>query len=245
MSFKNKPRKRAYHRAVSIDHSLYVWAGHHNKLPAVHDSAEKRRITSYIQHFTLSTGQWITRGTTGTPPLGIIGYCCTAINGVLHYFGGECGHDDCYHNSITQLNTISLQWRELEPTDATRPVMRRSSSGMISFEHDEVDHLLMIGGGGSKPAVQLPHYKYAESQRLKGLWCTNEHSIYNISSRKWSNPSIIGQCIPPAYDFIIEKINNTRAVLFGGVETDDDDTVTNNIYILEISISTVSWQCSV
>ena len=32
---------------------------------------------------------------------------------------------------------------------------------------------------------------------------------------KWSNPSIIGQCIPPASDFIIDKINNTRAVLFG------------------------------
>ena len=47
--------------------------------------------------------------------------------------------------------------------------------------------------------------------------------------------------MPLAYAFIIEKINNTRAVLFGGVENDDDakGTLTNNIYILEISISTV------
>ena len=63
---------------------------------------------------------------------------------------------------------------------------------------------------------------------------------------KWSNPSIIGQCIPPASDFIIDKINNTRAVLFGGVENDYPvnskrrmDTYSNNIYILEISVSTV------
>uniref|UniRef100_A0A1X7UM19 Uncharacterized protein n=1 Tax=Amphimedon queenslandica TaxID=400682 RepID=A0A1X7UM19_AMPQE len=237
-----KPRKRAHHRAVSIDHSLYVWAGHHNGLPKVHDSAEKRRITSDIQHFTLSTGQWITRGTTGTPPLGIIEYCCTAINDQLYYFGGECGHDSCNHNSITQLDTVSLQWRELEPTDATRPVMRRGGGGMISFEHDGA-HLLMIGGKGSKPAVQLPHYKYIEF--TDGDWQTNEHSIYNISSREWSNPLIIGQCIPPASHFIIEKINNTRAVLFGGIETDDKakDTATNNVYILKISISTVFWQC--
>ena len=54
---------------------------------------------------------------------------------------------------------------------------------------------------------------------------------------KWSNPSIIGQCIPPASDFIIDKINNIRAVLFGGIE--NDDTRSNNIYILEISVSTV------
>uniref|UniRef100_A0A1X7SWV7 Attractin/MKLN-like beta-propeller domain-containing protein n=1 Tax=Amphimedon queenslandica TaxID=400682 RepID=A0A1X7SWV7_AMPQE len=236
-------KKRAAHRTVSVGDSLYVWAGDQDDLPEAHDSEEKRRITSNIQHFTPSTGQWITRDTTGTPPLGVRAYCCTAINDQLYYFGGYCGHDDCYHNSITQLDTISLQWRELEPTDATRPVMMRGYGGMISFEHDGVHHLLMIGGLGSKPAIQLPHYKY--DQTFNGNWRTNEHSMYNLSSRKWSNPSIIGQCIPPANSFIIEKINNTRAVLFGGLETDDDakTTATNHIYILEISISTVFWQC--
>uniref|UniRef100_A0A1X7TFU0 Uncharacterized protein n=1 Tax=Amphimedon queenslandica TaxID=400682 RepID=A0A1X7TFU0_AMPQE len=244
MAFRNnRPRKRAHHRAVSTDHSLYVWAGHHNSFPQIHSSAEKRKITCDVQHFTLSTGEWITRGTTGTPPLGIIEYCCTAINGQLYYFGGWCGHDDCHHNSITQLDTVSLQWTEIEPTDATRPVMRRAAGGMISFEHDGVHHLLMIGGKGSKPPVQLevqlPHYKYIKAPN--GDWRTNEHSIYNISSKKWSNPSINGQCIPPAESFIIEKINNTRAVLFGGRETNDGDkdAITNNIYILEISLSTV------
>ena len=159
-----------------------MWAGAQAGLPDVHDSEEKRRITSNIQHFTPSTGQWTTRGTTGTPPLGVRAYCCTAINDLLYYFGGWCGHDDCHHNSITQLDTVSLQWRELEPTDATRPVMRRAHGGMISFEHDGVHHLLMIGGQGSKPAVQLPHNKYIELP--SGRWRTNEHSIYNVSSSK-------------------------------------------------------------
>ena len=49
---------------------------------------------------------------------------------------------------------------------------------------------------------------------------------------KRSNPSNIGQCIPPANEFIIDKINNTRAVLFGGRETDNTVTAfSNNIYI--------------
>ena len=170
---------RGFHHTVSVGDSVYVWAGYQDGLPQVHDSEEKRSSTRNIQHFTLSTGQWITRCTTGTPPLGIIAYCCTAINDLLYYFGGKC---DCYHNSITQLDTVSLQWRELEPTDATRPVMRRAYGRMISFEHDGVHHLLMIGGIGSKPAVQLPHYKYIELS--SGRWCTNEHSMYNISSSK-------------------------------------------------------------
>uniref|UniRef100_A0A1X7THK8 Protein kinase domain-containing protein n=1 Tax=Amphimedon queenslandica TaxID=400682 RepID=A0A1X7THK8_AMPQE len=124
--------------------------------------------------------------------------------------------------------------------------MRRAGGGMISFEHDGVHHLLMIGGIGSEPSVQLPYHKYIEL--FDGKWQTNEHSMYNLSSRKWHNPTIIGLCIPAACVFIIEKINNTRAVLFGGVETDiiDNDemnTASNNVYILEISISTVFWQC--
>ena len=155
-----------------------MWGGFQEDLPRVHDSEEKRRITSNIQHFTPSTGQWVTRGTTGTPPLGVRACSCTAINDQLYFFGGACGHDDCFHNSITQLDTVSLQWKELEPTDATRPVMRRGFCGMISFEHDGVHHLLMIGGMGSKPAVQLPHYKYIKKDN--GKWATNEHSMHNL-----------------------------------------------------------------
>ena len=160
-----------------------MWAGGQAGLPSVHDSEEKRKLSSNIQHFTPSTGQWVSRATTGTPPLGVRGYSCTAIDDQLYYFGGRCSHGDCYHNNITQLDTVSLQWRELEPTDATRPVMMRGGGGMISLEHDGVHHLLMIGGLGSKPAVQLPHYKYIQLSDWK--WLTNEHSIYNLSSSKF------------------------------------------------------------
>ena len=160
-----------------------MWAGDQVGLPRLHDSEEKRKLTSNIQHFTPSTGQWVSRATTGTPPLGVIGYSCTAIDDQLYYFGGYCGHPNCYHNNITQLDTVSLQWRELEPTDATRPVMMRAWGGMISLEHDGVHHLLMIRGAGSKPAVQLPHYEY--TQIPYGYCLTNEHSIYNLSSSKF------------------------------------------------------------
>uniref|UniRef100_A0A1X7SHY5 Uncharacterized protein n=1 Tax=Amphimedon queenslandica TaxID=400682 RepID=A0A1X7SHY5_AMPQE len=180
MASENQLHIRAAHRTVSVGDSLYVWGGDQVGLPRVHDSEEKRRITSNVQHFTPSTGQWITRGTTGAPPLGVRGPCCTAINDQLYYFGGYCGHEKCFHNSITQLDTVSLQWRELEPTDATRSVMRRCDGGMISFEHDGVHHLLMIRGFGSKPVVQLPHYEYTEVSN--GKWRTNEHSMYNLSS---------------------------------------------------------------
>ena len=175
--------KRSYHRTVLVGDSLYVWAGAQAGFPKVHDSEEKRNLTSNIQHFTPSTGQWVSRATTGTPPLGVNAYSSTAIDDQLYYFGGWCHHPSCFHNNITQLDTASLQWKELEPTDATRPVMMRAHGGMISLEHDRVHHLLMIGGGGSKPAVQLPHYKYIQAPN--GNWRTNEHSIYNLLASKF------------------------------------------------------------
>ena len=176
-------KARFFHSVATVGDSLFLWAGDQAGLPKVHDSTDKRKFTNTIQHFTTSSGQWFARETTGTPPLGIMGYSCTAINDHLYYFGGYCNHDNCFHNSITQLDTISLQWRELEPTDATRPVMRKSCGGMLSFEHDGVHYLLMIGGIGSKPAVQLLQYKYIESlhERASGRWRTNEHSMYNLS----------------------------------------------------------------
>ena len=160
-----------------------MWAGGRDGLPPVHDSEEKRKLTGNIQHFTPSTGQWVSRATTGAPPLGVSLYSCTAVDDQLYYFGGDCRHGNCFHNNITQLDTVSLQWREFEPTDATRPVMMRCAGGMISLEHDGVHHLLMIGGYGSKPTVQLPHYKYI--QLPNGNWRTNEHSTYILSSSKF------------------------------------------------------------
>ena len=179
-----KLNRRAYHRAVSVGDSLFLWAGQQDGLPMVHDSREKRKHLSCIQHFPLSTGQWISRATTGAPPLGVISYFCTAIDNQLYFFGGWCGHDVCYHNSITQLNTERFQWKELVQTDPARPVMRKCSGGMMSFEHDGAQHLLMIGGVGSEPTIQLPYVKYVKF--FDEIWRTNEHSIYNLSSSKLS-----------------------------------------------------------
>ena len=37
-------------------------------------------------------GDWIRQATSGTPPLGVDGYCCTAVGDSLYYYGGYCGH---------------------------------------------------------------------------------------------------------------------------------------------------------
>ena len=43
--------------------------------------------------------------------------------------------------------------------------------------------------------------------------------------------------MPPTSWFVIENINKTRAIIYGGAI--DDDATTNNVYIIDITKTTV------
>ena len=52
----------------------------------------------------------------------------------------------------------------------------------------------------------------------------------------WSNPEVIGQCVTLYGGFVMEKLSNTRAIIFGGSELDAGSAAAGNVYILDISI---------
>ena len=54
-------------------------------MPEVHDSPEKIQLLSCVDVFQVDCGDWIRRATSGTPPLGVEGYCCTALGDSLYY----------------------------------------------------------------------------------------------------------------------------------------------------------------
>ena len=157
---------------------MYAWGGIEYGLPPVHSSNGKQTFTSKIKIFHLPSGQWNVKATSGNPPLDVIGYSCTAVGEKIYYFGGWCGHDVCYHNSLNELDTVNLTWKQLQPTDNHIFVMKRCNGGMIIVEDD----LLMIGGRGSPPTVQLQQAQYIYLPN--GLVRTNECNMYNILTGK-------------------------------------------------------------
>ena len=159
---------------------MYVWGGDELGRPRVHSSNEKQTFTSKIKIFHLPSGQWNVKATSGNPPLGVIGYSCTAVGEKIYYFGGWCGHDLCYHNSLNELDTVNLTWKQLQPTDNHIFVMKRCNGGMITVEDDET-YLLMIGGIGL-PTVKLQQAQYI--YLLDGRAHTNECNMYNILTGK-------------------------------------------------------------
>ena len=239
-------KERAYHDTVVIGEFLYLWGGDQPGLPSVHNSVEKQKITSMLKMFHLPTGQWSTQFTNGNPPLGVMSYLCSAVNDKIYYFGGYCGHSTCYHNSLNELNVSTFTWKELQPTKSNIPVMKRANGGMvsISFKAEGINCLLIVGGFGLPTCTSVfTQAQYIEIRDFK--ICTNEQNIFNLSTGirtiillciynnftgEWIIPTVIGNCMPPTSNFIIESVSETSAIIFGGIA---NGIVTNDIYLIE------------
>ena len=180
------PGVRDQHTTAVVGEVLYCWGGVQEGFDASHDSPSKRQCTSVIDAFNLLSGVWSSKPTRGTPPLGIRGVSCTTINNNIYYFGGYCGHDSCYHNSLNCLDTLTLQWKELQPT-SNNSVTKRGFGGMIVMGSEgEPQQLLVIGGQGPISANTVYHhqFKYNKILSLDDRLSTNEQNIYNLSSGK-------------------------------------------------------------
>ena len=171
---------RNQHTTAVVGEVLYCWGGAREGLGVSHDSPRKRECTSAIDGFNLLSGVWSSQPTRGTPPLGIIGVSCTTINNNIYYFGGWCGHDICFHNSLNCLDTLTLQWKELQPTTSDNSVTKRAYGGLIAMGSEgEPQQLLVIGGQGT--TTQYQHLlELSGDDDLR----TNEQNIYNLSSGK-------------------------------------------------------------
>ena len=177
-----EPAGRQEHSTGAVgDHLVYLWGGLQKGMPQVHDSAEKRQFYSSVEVFDVNTGCWEQRTTRGTPPLGVRDYSCVAVRNELHYFGGYCGHDDCYHNSVHTLSTSTLQWRMLAPsTTEDGAPMQKQHCGMVHFTDGEEDLLYVVGGQGH--AVPSSPQHGAQYQPVIGGIRTNEQHIFSLST---------------------------------------------------------------
>ena len=118
--------------------------------------------------------------TTGTPPLGVIGYAAAAIGNEIFYFGGYCGHEHCYHNSLFSFNVDTVNLEELSPTTTHHhgPLMKYLC-GMVPVQLDGEEYLVVIGGRGLS-ASNTCTPKQPGAQYSYGV--CNEIHYYKLSS---------------------------------------------------------------
>ena len=173
-----------------------MWGGGQPGLPYVHDSEEKKSMSSVMEVCYLPSGRWEQKPTTGTPPLGVRGYAAAAIGNEIFYYGGYCGHDDCHHNSLFSFNVDTFIWTELSPTTPHHDPMMKWFCDMVPAQLDGEDYLVVIGGIGpsnnntpEQPGAQYDirgkcneiHYYKLSSGQYVYVCCYNVTLIRDIS----------------------------------------------------------------
>ena len=174
---------RAEHSTAVNSDRLYCWGGEQKDLPMVHYNDEKRKFTSTVDTFHLPTMKWERRSTTATPPAGVMNYACTDISDNILYFGGNCKPLHCFHNDLFEFNTLTNEWREIINISPDNGPMRKHDCGMISFNMNGEESLLVIGGFGPTPFTTHTGSKYIRSPSFPYCCYTNEiHSMCVNSS---------------------------------------------------------------
>ena len=163
-----------------------MWGGLQPGLPEVHDSEEKKSMSSVMEVCHLATGRWEQKPTTGTPPLGVKGYAAAAIGNEIFYYGGYCNHDNCFHNSLHSFNVVTFNWKELSPTTPHHDgPMMKCRCGMVAVQLDGEDYLVVIGGLGPSSGAQYP------SESGYGTKSFNEIHYYKFSSGQYTQIMIV------------------------------------------------------
>ena len=173
---------RRYHSTVVINNVLYSWGGDQEDIPYVHDNDEKRKTTSSINLFHLPTFTWERRSTTGTPPVGVLGYACTTIDNKIFYYGGMCKPNDCYHNNLYELNSLNNNWREIASSTPDSVPMKKIRCKMISFKTKEKYNLLVFGGYGPVPVTTHSHCQYIHHPDINNCCITNEAHMMCVTT---------------------------------------------------------------
>ena len=168
---------------------MYLWSGWQEHYPQVHNGETKQRYNSHVEILNLTTGNWRQCTTTGNPPLSVVGYGSAAIGNNIIYFGGWCGHEGCYHNSVHSLCVDTMHWKELSPTNRHAGPMMKCYGGTIAVKIDGKNYLLVIGGQGT--SVNTPHQDNAQYinkvKERSHLIRTNEQNYFDLSTGKFKN----------------------------------------------------------
>ncbi|XP_019855233.1 PREDICTED: kelch domain-containing protein 1-like isoform X2 [Amphimedon queenslandica] len=227
-----EPVERAHHFTVQVGHNLYMWGGRQSDLPEVHSNEKKKAMCSVVEVCNLKSGRWKRKPTTSDPPLGVRSYAAAVIRNEIFFFGGWCGHDDCYHNSLFSFNIDTLNWKELSPTTSRHGPMMRVQCGMTAVRFSDEDCLAVIGGFGPccNNTPPQPGAQYNNGR-------CNEVHLYKLKTGEWTSPTVTGDRPPPIDAFTLTSINNTTAILFGG---SSGDKKTKDVYILEFTDTSVN-----
>ena len=174
---------RLSHSMDTVGNRIFNWGGWRVDMPLVHDNELKKSLTSSVEVLDITSLSWSSLVTLGAPPAAIMFYSCCTIGSKVYMFGGSCMTNDCFHNDLFMMDTLSNKWSQIEYSNSssTSP-MKKCGHGMMSITNNKKECLLVIGGAGLTPTSTTPNAEYIPRPTIPDLTYTNEVHLISVSS---------------------------------------------------------------
>ena len=179
------PSSRYEHVVAVINDEMLLWGGR-----AVRESTGEAYLCSpnAIECFNLLTSQWNQRQATSDSASDLPQPCVQARIGVvqnqdIYQFGGGYSSPDgrrVFLNEVHKLNASTFEWQRIHPNDQSTLPNGRSEHGMCVLGKKGDEHLVVMGGWGTKIVSPIPDgSQFIPSQKYPGRGWNNEVWIFS------------------------------------------------------------------
>ena len=168
-----QPSPRFYHCAPQVGHETYLWGGW---------TADFVTLPFEIETFDTFSETWTKKTATGVPPPGLFSGGFAVVAETLYHYGGNDGRSQ--YSSLHSLNTVTLEWRELQSKNPADQPMSKSAHGMVTYhEAVGVTSLAVLAGYG-KPTtpIQPGSTVIQDTRRTDRRGWTNELHLFNLTN---------------------------------------------------------------
>ena len=174
-----QPAPRYLHCAAQVGHKTYLWGGRTQNF----SMSGQKTLQSEIETFDNFRETWSNKTVTGTPPPGLCSGGFAVVDETLYYFGGNINLSP--YSSLHSLNTVTLEWRELQSKNPADQPMPKSAHGMVTYHEETVGETsIAVFAGYAKPTAPIqPGSTFIQNTKFTdgGGW-TNELHLFNLTN---------------------------------------------------------------
>ena len=173
-----QPAPRSWQTAAQIGHKTFLWGG----MTEDFFTTGLKTLQSEIETFDTFSETWTKKTVTGAPPSGPCAGGFAVAAETLYYYGGNDGRSP--YSSLHSLNTVTLEWRELQSKNPANQPMPKHGHGMVTYHEETVGVTsLAVLAGFAKPTTPIqPGSTFIQSTKYTGWGWTNELHLFNLTN---------------------------------------------------------------
>ena len=173
-----QPSPRFYHHAAQVGHKTFLWGG----MTKDFVTTGLKTLPFEIETFDTFSETWTKKTVTGAPPPGLCNGGFAVAAETLYHCGGQ--DDRSPYSSLHSLNTVTLEWKELQSKNSANQPMPKTAHGMVTYREETVGvtSLTVLAGYGKPTTPIQPVSTFIQDANYTGWGWTNEFHLFNLTN---------------------------------------------------------------